>query len=74
MSDLTKLGRDVETGDHIQLEDGRFVRITELVRAPIRMEDPHGKPIPGLRWGYLAGGGHVTIAADDEVTIKGPKP
>jgi hypothetical protein len=69
----TKPGKDVEPGDRIQLEDGSFARVTELVRAPVRMVDEDGKPIRGLRWAYLQGGGHATIAADDVVTVAGSR-
>ena len=34
MKTITKAGRDVEPGDHIQLEDGGFAKVTELARAP----------------------------------------
>jgi hypothetical protein len=70
MSVTIKAGQDVQPGDHIQLEGGEFARVTELVRAPIRMVDEAGNRLRGLRWGYLAGGGHVTIAADDEVRVR----
>jgi hypothetical protein len=66
----TKPGRDIEPGDHLLLDDERFARVTEIVRAPIRMVDEDGKPIKGLRWAYLSIGGHATIAADDVVTVK----
>lgn len=70
MKTKTKAGRDVQPGDHVQLADDSFARVTDLVRAPMRMVDDAGRPIRGLRWAHLAGGGHTTIAADDEVTVR----
>jgi hypothetical protein len=66
----TKAGRDIVPGDELLLEDGRLARVTELVRAPMRMVDEDGAPIRGLRWAYLSVGGHTTIAADDEITVR----
>lgn len=65
-----KLGKDIESGDQLLLEDGRFARVNELVRAPMRMVDEDGKLIRGLRWAYLSVGGHTTIAAEDEITVR----
>jgi hypothetical protein len=65
-----KLGKEIEPGDQLLLEDGRFARVNELVRAPIRMVDEGGQPIRGLRWAYLSVGGHTTIAADAEITVR----
>jgi hypothetical protein len=65
-----KLGKDIEPGDQLLLGDGRFARVDELVRAPIRMVDENDRPIRGLRWAYLSMGGHTTIAADDKVTVR----
>lgn len=66
----TKRGRDILPGDRVQLEDGTFAKIAQIVRAPIRMVDEDGEPVRGLRWAYFANGGHTTIAADDEVTVR----
>jgi len=68
MKTVIKLGKDVQEGDRVVLEGGNTVRLNELTRAPIRIQYEDGSFAKGVRWGYF-NGGHVTICADDEVTV-----
>jgi hypothetical protein len=67
-----KRGAEIVPGDQLLLDDGRFAKVTELVKAPMHIQRDDGSFAPGVRWAYLANpvGGHATICADDTVTVK----
>lgn len=64
-----KLGKDIEVGDRLALEDGRFLEVKGLCRAPIRIQYEDGS-VTHPRWAMLSDGGHTTICAQDEYVVR----
>ncbi len=61
-------GADLRAGDRVQLDDGKFVKVNEIVKAPVRIEHEDGtRETP--RWAHLSNGEHATVCKDDVVTV-----
>lgn len=61
-------GADLRAGDRVQLDDGKFVKVNEIVKVPMRIEHEDGTT-ETPRWAYLSNGEHATVCKDDVITV-----